>query len=59
MNFFWKEADVHVRLREVMDTAYADVQAQSKKLNVSMRAGAMALAVARVADAFKMRGLWP
>jgi glutamate dehydrogenase/leucine dehydrogenase len=59
MNFLWKEADVHVRLREVMDAAYMDVQAQSKKLNVSMRIGAMALAVNRVADAFKMRGLWP
>jgi glutamate dehydrogenase (NAD(P)+) len=59
MNFFWKEADVHARLQEVMDSAFCDVQEQSRKLKVSMRAGAMALAVARVADAFKMRGLWP
>jgi glutamate dehydrogenase/leucine dehydrogenase len=42
-----------------MDSAFCDVQEQSRKLKVSMRTGAMALAVARVADAFKMRGLWP
>ena len=59
MNFFWKEADVHARLQEVMDTAFDAVHEQSKRLKVSMRQGALALAVSRVADAFQKRGLWP
>jgi glutamate dehydrogenase (NAD(P)+) len=59
MNFFWKEADVHKRLKEIMDEAFDAVQAESERLNVTMREAAMALAVSRVADAFKMRGLWP
>jgi len=58
-NLFWKEADVHSRLQEVMDTAFDAVYEQSQKLKVPMRQAAMALAVARVADAFTKRGLWP
>jgi glutamate dehydrogenase (NAD(P)+) len=59
MNLFWKEADVHQRLKEIMDEAFDAVYDESKRLRVSMRQAAMALAVSRVADAFKMRGLWP
>jgi len=59
MNFFWKEADVHDRLKEIMDDAFDAVYDESKRLRVTMREAAMALAVSRVADAFKMRGLWP
>jgi glutamate dehydrogenase/leucine dehydrogenase len=59
MNFFWKEADVHQRLKEIMDDAFDAVYEESKRLGVTMREAAMALAVSRVADAFKMRGLWP
>lgn len=59
MNFFWKEAGVHERLKEIMDAAFDAVHDQSTKLDTSMRSAAMALAVTRVADAFKMRGLWP
>jgi len=58
-NFFWKEADVHQRLKDIMEEAFDAVHDQSKRLGVTMREAAMALAVSRVADAFKMRGLWP
>ncbi len=58
-NFFWKEADVHSRLQEIMEAAFDAVQEESKKRGVSMREGAMALAVSRVANAFATRGLWP
>jgi glutamate dehydrogenase (NAD(P)+) len=59
MNFFWKQADVHQRLKEIMDDAFDAVYEESKRLGATMREAAMALAVSRVADAFKMRGLWP
>ncbi|MGW8322146.1 MAG: Glu/Leu/Phe/Val family dehydrogenase, partial [Thermodesulfobacteriota bacterium] len=58
-NFFWKEADIHQRLKDIMDEAFDAVHDESKRLGVTMREAAMALAVSRVADAFKMRGLWP
>lgn len=35
------------------------VHDESKRLGVTMLEAAMAMAVSRVADAFKMRGLWP
>ncbi len=58
-NFFWKQADVHERLKEIMDEAFDGVYEESKRRGVSMREAAMALGVSRVADAFKTRGLWP
>jgi glutamate dehydrogenase (NAD(P)+) len=58
-NFFWKEADVHHRLKEIMEEAFDAVHEESKRRGITMREAAMALAVSRVADAFKTRGLWP
>jgi glutamate dehydrogenase/leucine dehydrogenase len=58
-NFFWKEADVHSRLQEIMEDAFDAVHEESQKRRVTMREGAMALAVSRVAAAFTTRGLWP
>jgi len=58
-NFFWKEGDVHQRLKEIMDEAFDAVHDKSNRLSVTMREAAMALAVSRVAEAFKVRGLWP
>ncbi len=58
-NFFWKEADVHARLKEIMDEAFDSVLEESRKRDLTMREAAMALAVSRVADAFETRGLWP
>jgi glutamate dehydrogenase (NAD(P)+) len=58
-NFFWKEADIHQRLKDIMDEAFDAVHGESERLGVTMREAAMALAVSRVADAFRMRGLWP
>ena len=34
MNFFWKEADVHQRLKEIMDEAFDAVYDESKRLRV-------------------------
>ena len=58
-NFFWKRAEVYSKLQEIMVAAFDDVYDMGRKLKVPMRQGAVALAVSRVADAFKMRGLWP
>jgi glutamate dehydrogenase (NAD(P)+) len=57
--YAWEEDLVANRLRAVMDTAFADVWAKADALGVSLRRGAFALAVERVAEAIAARGLFP
>lgn len=59
MNFFWRLQDVHERLKDVMDRAFEEVYATAKKHNVSMRDAAYMLGVGRVAEASRLRGLFP
>ena len=55
----WEEDDVAVRLRRYMDDAFTSVWARAETLSVSLRRGAFALAVERVAEAIAARGLFP
>ncbi|HEX7165347.1 MAG TPA: Glu/Leu/Phe/Val dehydrogenase [Acidimicrobiales bacterium] len=55
----WDEDEVAVRLRRYMDDAFTAVWARSESLGVSLRRGAFALAVERLADAIATRGLFP
>jgi glutamate dehydrogenase (NAD(P)+) len=56
---FWDEDDVNRRLERVMKKAFADVHATATKHNVEMRTGAYILAIDRVANAMRTRGIWP
>lgn len=55
-SFFWDEALVHQRLDRTLTTAYHTVFEAVKDKNVHPRLGAMVVAVARVAEACKLRG---
>lgn len=55
----WEGEVVAERLRRMMDQAFDAVWARAGTLGVSMRRGAMALAVDRVAEAITARGLFP
>jgi len=57
--FFWEEAQVNHHLEKVMTRAFNEVLAISKKFNVHMRAAAYILAVGRVAEATRIRGIYP
>jgi glutamate dehydrogenase (NAD(P)+) len=57
--YAWEEDVVATRLRSVMDSAFASVWARSESLGVSLRRGAFALAVERLAEAISARGLFP
>ncbi len=57
--FFWDLAETEVRLRKIMTTAYDHVAAMAKEHHVDMRTGATMLAVARVARATELRGVYP
>jgi glutamate dehydrogenase (NAD(P)+) len=55
----WTEAQVNERLEQKMVAAFNACYEMSKKHNVGMRSGALALSIKRVADAIQMLGIWP
>ncbi len=57
--FFWEEAQVNQHLEKVMTRAFQEVLATSKKYGVHMRTAAYILAVGRVAEATRIRGIYP
>ena len=57
--FFWSEAEITAQLDRIVDEAMTEVQAVTLSENVDLRAAAMMVAVARVADATTLRGLYP
>ncbi|MBI4564124.1 MAG: Glu/Leu/Phe/Val dehydrogenase [Planctomycetes bacterium] len=58
-NYFWSERDVNLRLRDLMERAFEGVYDVHKKQKVDMRTAAYLVAVGRVAEAHKLRGLYP
>jgi glutamate dehydrogenase (NAD(P)+) len=57
--YFWDLEETEVRLRKIMTTAYDHVAAMAKDHKVDMRTGASMLAIARVARATELRGVYP
>jgi glutamate dehydrogenase (NAD(P)+) len=58
-SFFWTEARINESLKEIMDRAFEAVLAMSERHEVDMRTAAYMVAVARVAEATTLRGLYP
>ena len=56
---YWTEQEVNNRLDTNITQAFADVYDIHDKNNVDMRKASMILAVNRVVEAIKIRGLWP
>ncbi|MBA7628317.1 Glutamate dehydrogenase [subsurface metagenome] len=54
--YYWDEEEVHQRLGKIMTKAFQAVLAESLNRKVSMRLAAYIVAVARVAEAMRMRG---
>ncbi len=57
--FFWAPGEVNARLREVMIRSYDAVRAKSVEEKISLRESAYHIAVANVAEATKVRGIYP
>jgi len=57
--YYWHEDEVNNRLRMIMEQSYADVLSVVEERKVTMRTGATILGVSRVAEAHKLRGLFP
>jgi glutamate dehydrogenase/leucine dehydrogenase len=58
-HLFWDAQDVYGRLERVMKTSFGEVLRLHQERRVSMRMAANMLGVARVAEAIKLRGLYP
>ena len=58
-SFFWSETEVMDKLFRIMEGAFGPTLAMSRKEKISMRAAALSLGIKRVADAKKIRGLFP
>jgi glutamate dehydrogenase (NAD(P)+) len=56
--FFWPESEVNQRLDEVMHRSFSEVAEMAEKKKVSLRIGAYMLAVERVAQVYKLRGIY-
>ncbi|HDN81129.1 MAG: Glu/Leu/Phe/Val dehydrogenase [Methanomicrobia archaeon] len=57
--YFWSETEVNRKLKEIMVRAFNAVYETSDIYKVNMRTGAYILAIRRVAEALKLRGLFP
>jgi glutamate dehydrogenase (NAD(P)+) len=56
--YFWPEAMVNIRLKEIMVSAFDGVVAYGEKHNVNNRIAAYMLAIDRVASCIKVRGIY-
>jgi len=57
-NFFWNEAEVNNKLREILLKAFQEVLAMSQKQSVNMRQAALMIGIDRVARAMLWRGFY-
>jgi len=58
-SYFWSEGEINNRLEQTMRAAFQSVHEQALKYDTDMRTGAYILAVERVAEATRVRGIFP
>jgi len=58
-SFFWDPDMVRTQLQRTIRRSYADVEATARKHDTDLRTGALILAVNRVEEATRIRGIFP
>jgi glutamate dehydrogenase/leucine dehydrogenase len=58
-SYFWTEERVRETLEQTMRTAFAGVYSTAERYRTDMRTGAYILAIGRVAEATRVRGIFP
>ncbi len=58
-SFFWDLDDIRAKLTKMMKAAFAEVAKTKEKYNVDFRTAAYIVAIDRVAQAVKLRGIYP
>ncbi len=57
--FFWSEDEVNGRLEQIMGRAFQEVWDAAERYRTNLRMGAYAVGVSRVAEATRIRGIYP
>ena len=57
--YFWRESEITARLQEVMTRAFNRVWALASKESTDLRTAALMEGIRRVAEGYKVRGLYP
>jgi glutamate dehydrogenase (NAD(P)+) len=57
--YFWTEQEVNGRLTKILQRAFEEVLSASQRERLSMRLAAYSIAVSRVAEAIRTRGIYP
>jgi glutamate dehydrogenase (NAD(P)+) len=58
-SYFWGSGEVNSRLREVMTRSYQQVKGEAQEHEISLRDAAFRIAVGKVAEATRVRGIYP
>ncbi len=58
-SFFWTESEINARLKRIMDESFEGVWNIGQEHRVDMRTAAYLLAIDRVAEAERVRGIYP
>jgi glutamate dehydrogenase (NAD(P)+) len=58
-NFFWEESEINRTLKRIMTRSFKEVWEFSRAQRVPLRQAAVMLAVTKVADAIRTRGVFP
>jgi glutamate dehydrogenase (NAD(P)+) len=57
--YFWGSGEVNSRLREVMTRSYQQVRGEAQAHGITLRDAAFRIAVTKVAEATRVRGIYP
>ncbi|MBC8109171.1 MAG: Glu/Leu/Phe/Val dehydrogenase [Anaerolineae bacterium] len=58
-NFFWTKKEVDDELQKIMERAFDEVNAKADSADCDYRAAAYSIAIGRVVEAYKLKGLFP
>jgi glutamate dehydrogenase (NAD(P)+) len=58
-NFFWTKKEVDDELQKIMERAFDEVNAKADSADCDYRAAAYSIAIGRVVDAYRLKGLFP
>ena len=58
-NYFWNEAEINERLRQIMTASFTQVMRIADEKKIDNRTAAQVLGIGRVMEALQLRGLYP
>ena len=58
-NFFWDQKRVQDELQKIMEKAFDEVNAKADEADCDYRTAAYTIAISRVAEACRLKGLFP